>query len=136
MMLLELYQEMFNGKIIFGAIETTVRPGDQWLGKNGKYYNNSWGGNQYTGGRSGAFKAASTYKWAGIGTVIATGIIGGIEVYNGYQKDGGKFGYNANNAAAQTIGGIAGGLAGAEAGAAIGAGIGVFFLALELFLVQ
>ncbi len=112
---------------IYGALETASRPGNQWLGKNGKYYNNSWGGNQYTGGRSGAFKAASNYKLAGRATVIATAIIGGIETYNGYQMDGGQFGYNAQSAAGQTVGGIGGGIGGAALGAEIGAGIGVWF---------
>ena len=127
---------------IYGALQTTVRPGDKWLGKNGKYYNTSWGGNQYTGSRSGAFKAASNYKWAGRAVLGTSIIIGGIETVNGYQKDGGQFGYNAQSAAFGTAGSIAGGLAGAEAGAwsfgiaggliggppgaVIGAGIGGF----------
>jgi hypothetical protein len=102
---------------IFGALETTVRPGDLWLGKNGKYYNNSWGGNQYTGSRSGAFKAASNYKWAGRAVLGASVIIGGTETINGFQKDGGRFGYNAQSAAFGTAGSIVGGWAGAEAGA-------------------
>ena len=104
-----------------------MRPGNQWLGKNGKYNNNTWGGNGSTGSRAGAFKAASSYKWAGRATVVVSGVIGTIETYNGYQMDGDHFGYNAQSAAAQTVGGIAGGWAGAEAGAAIGAGIGVWF---------
>src|SRR5690625_3915382 len=112
---------------VFGALNTAVRPGNQWLGKNGKYYSNSWGGNQYTGGRSGAFKAAGFYKWAGRGVVGVTAVIGGIETYNGYQMDGGHFGYNANSAVAGAAGGIIGGWAGAEVGAAIGAGFGALF---------
>ena len=112
---------------IFGSLETTVRPGSQWLGKNGKYNNNSWGGNGSTGSRAGAFKAASRYKWAGRATVLVTGVIGGIETYKGYQMDGGQFGYNAQSAAAQAIGSIGGGAAGAALGAQIGAGIGALF---------
>jgi RHS repeat-associated protein len=112
---------------IYGGLRTTVTPGDQWLGNNGKYYNKSWGGNQYTGSRSGAFAASNTYKWAGRATVGATVIIGGIQVYNGYQMDGGQFGYNANFAGASATGGIIGGWAGAEAGATVGAAIGVWF---------
>ncbi|GGH20551.1 hypothetical protein GCM10011418_25860 [Sphingobacterium alkalisoli] len=54
----------------YGAFGTAVAPGNQWLGKNGKYYNSSWGGNQYTGSRSGAYRAAGMYKWAGRGTVV------------------------------------------------------------------
>lgn len=97
------------------------------LGKNGKYYNKTWGGNQYTGSRSGAFKSARVYKWAGKATVGASIIIGGIETFNGYQMDGGQFGYNAQSAAAQTLGGIGGGIAGTALGAEIGAAIGIWF---------
>ncbi len=112
---------------IYGGLRTAVTPGDQWLGNNGKYYNKSYGGNQYTGSRSGAIAASNTYKWAGRATVGATAIIGGIQVYNGYQMDGGQFGYNANLAGAGATGGIIGGWAGAEAGATVGAAIGVWF---------
>jgi len=112
---------------IYGGLRTAVTPGDQWLGKNGKYYNNSWGGNRYTGSRSGAFAASNTYKWAGRGVVGAEAIIGGVLVYNGYLMDGGQFGYNANLAGASATGGIIGGWAGAEAGATVGAAIGVWF---------
>ena len=111
----------------FNALKTTVSPGDMWLGNNGKYYSNTWGGNQYTGSHAGAFKAAGMYKMAGRANVAATVIIGGVSVYNGYQQDGGQFGYNANRAGAAATGGIIGDWAGAEAGAAIGAGIGVWF---------
>lgn len=97
---------------IYGAMETTVAPGNQWLGQNGKYYDRSWGGNQYTGSRSGALNAASRFKVAGVATIVATAAIGGIETYSGYRKDGGQFGYNAQSAAAQTVGGIGGGVAG------------------------
>ena len=115
------------GEGIYAGLRTAVTPGDQWLGNNGKYYNKSWGGNQYTGSRSGAFAASNTYKWAGRATVGASAIIGGIQVYNGYQMDGGQFGYNANLAGAGATGSIIGGWAGAEAGATVGAAIGVWF---------
>jgi RHS repeat-associated protein len=112
---------------VFGAMEGATVGQGYWLGKNGKYYPERWGGNQYTGSRAGAFKAANMYKWAGRGTVAVTSVIGGIQTYNGYQMDGGEFGYNAQSAAAQTIGGIGGGVGGAVLGAEIGAGIGVWF---------
>ncbi|MBU1009474.1 MAG: hypothetical protein KKD74_04985, partial [Bacteroidetes bacterium] len=111
---------------IYGGLRTAVTSGDQWLGNNGKYYNKSWGGNQYTGSRSGAIAASNTYKWAGRATVGAIVIIGGIQVYNGYQMDRGQFGYNANLAGASATGSIVGGWAGAKAGASIGFGIGVW----------
>ena len=81
--------------------EKTVTTGNQWLGKNGRYYNNSWGGNQYTGSRSGAYKAAGMYKWAGRSTIIASVLVGGMEAYRGYQMDGGQFGYNAQNSCSE-----------------------------------
>ena len=112
---------------IYGGLRTAVTPGDQWLGNNGKYYNKSWGGNQYTGSRSGAIAASNTYKWAGRATVFATVIIGGIQVYTGFQEDGGQFGYNANLAGASATGSIVGGWAGAEAGIYIGGSFGALF---------
>lgn len=111
----------------YGAFGTAVAPGNQWLGKNGKYYNSSWGGNQYTGSRSGAYRAAGMYKWAGRGTVVASVLVGGVETYRGYQMDGGQFGYNAQRAAASSAGGLVGGLAGAKVGASAGAAVGVWF---------
>ncbi|UBM60048.1 hypothetical protein LAG90_05235 [Marinilongibacter aquaticus] len=112
---------------IYGALETASAPSNQWLGKNGKYYDKLWGGNQYTGSRLGALRAASRYKVAGSVTMLATAIIGGVETYNGYQVDGGRFGYNAQIAAAQTVGGIGGGIGGATLGAQIGGALGAFF---------
>jgi len=110
-----------------GAAQGLVVSGDRWLGSNGKYYSKNWGGNQYTGSRAGAFKAAAGYQTLGRVAVAGTVVIGGIAVYNGYQQDGGQFGYNAQSAAASTTGGIVGGWAGAEGGAAVGAAIGVWF---------
>ncbi|WP_370033546.1 RHS repeat-associated core domain-containing protein [Flavobacterium sp. 28YEA47A] len=111
----------------FGALETTVAPKNQWLGKNGKYYKSSWGGNQYTGSRSGALKAANNYKWAGRGALLGSLVVGGINIHNGYQQDGGRFGYNSQVATGNTAGSLAGGWAGAEIGASIGAALGASF---------
>ena len=47
-----------------------MAPGDQWLGNNGKYYNKSWGGNKWTGSRSGALKIANAAKLAGRATFV------------------------------------------------------------------
>ena len=76
---------------------------------------------------SSAFKAASNYKWAGKATLGVSVVIGGVETYNGYQIDGGQFGYNAQSAASSTAGSLIGGYAGAQGGAAGGAAIGVWF---------
>ena len=110
-----------------GAAQGLVVSGDRWAGSNGKYYSKNWGGNQYTGSRAGAYKAAAGYQTLGRVAVAGTVVLGGIAVYNGYQQDGGQFGYNAQSAAASTTGGILGGWAGAEGGAAVGAAIGVWF---------
>ncbi|MFN4769965.1 MAG: hypothetical protein ACK5JL_08040 [Candidatus Kapaibacterium sp.] len=112
---------------IYGGLQGLTSSQGYWLGKNGKYYSNSWGGNQYTGGRFGAFKAARNYKFAGGATVMLSGIIGYYSTREGYKKDGGQFGYNAQMAAVSSAGSIAGGWAGAQAGAFIGAEIGVWF---------
>lgn len=111
----------------FGALESTVTPDGMWLGKNGKYYSKAWGGNGATGSRAGALKAGSNYKFAGRGVAVISAGVGVVETVNGYQMDGGNFGYNAQSAAASSAGSMLGGWAGAEAGAAIGAGVGVWF---------
>ena len=115
------------GGEIFGGLQGLTSSKGYWLGKNGKYYSNSWGGNQYTGGRSGAFNAASDYKLAGRATLIGSALIGIYNTRVGYQMDGGQFGYNAQMAAAGSVGSIAGGIVGAKAGAVTGAAIGVWF---------
>src|SRR5690606_40347585 len=112
---------------IFGAMEGATASQGYWLGKNEKYYPDSWGGNQYTGSRAGAFKAANTYKLAGRATVFVSAGIGVYSTIEGYQADGGQFGYNAQKAAIGSAGSIAGGIAGAKGGAAVGAAIGVWF---------
>lgn len=116
-----------TGETLYRAAERSVVNNGHWAGKNGKYYSISWGGNQYTGSRSGAMKAAKMYKAAGRITIGATVVIGGVNIYKGYQQDGGTFGYHSQYAAAGAAGGLIGGWAGAEAGAAVGAAIGVWF---------
>ncbi|SHG41439.1 hypothetical protein [Chryseobacterium vrystaatense] len=59
----------------------------------------------------------------GKASIAGTVIIGGINIYNGIQKDGGTFGLNATIATGGTIGGVAG----AYGGAILGAAIGVWF---------
>ncbi|MFN5867615.1 MAG: RHS repeat domain-containing protein, partial [Candidatus Kapaibacterium sp.] len=112
---------------IYGGLQGLTSSQGYWLGKNGKYYSNSWGGNQYTGGRFGAFKAASNYKLAGKATLMGSVVLGGYKSLEGYVADGRQFGYNAQMAAVSSAGSVAGGWAGAEAGALIGAEIGVCF---------
>ncbi len=112
---------------VFGAMEGFTASQGHWLGKNGKYYPERWGGNQYTGSRAGAFKAANTYKLAGRATIFISAGIGVYSTIEGYQADGGQFGYNAQMAAVSSAGSIAGGIAGAKGGALVGAAIGAWF---------
>ena len=72
-------------------------------------------------------KAASNYKWANTATVIVSAGIGIYNTVEGYQKDGGQFGYNAQIAAASSTGSIVGGWAGAQAGATLGLSVGAWF---------
>jgi hypothetical protein len=116
----------FGGGIL-GVLEGLSASNGYWLGNNGKYYSTSWGGNRYTGSRSGALLAARNFKLAGKGLTIIEVGIGIYATREGYKKDGGKFGYNAQHAAASTATGIALGIAGAKVGATIGASIGVWF---------
>ena len=114
------------GNLAGGAEELLVSRG-YWLGTNGKYYSVSWGGNQHTGSRSGAFIAASRYRKLSRGALVGEVLVGGVEVYNGYQSDGATFGYNAQHATASIAGGLFGGWAGAKGGAAVGAFVGSLF---------
>ncbi len=112
---------------VFGAMEGFTASQGHWLGKNGKYYPERWGGNQYAGSSTGAFKAANTYKLAGRATIFISAGIGVYSTIEGYQSDGGQFGYNAQMAAVSSAGSIAGGIAGAKGGALVGAAIGAWF---------
>lgn len=94
---------------------------------NGKYYSTSWGGNQYTGIRAGAFEASGNYKFAGNLALVGSFGIGMYQTYGGYQRDGNQFGYNAQRAAASSAGGLIGGWVGGWAGAQAGDAVGVWF---------
>ena len=89
-----------------------------------KYYSSGWNG--------GSRAAISTYEVAGLGEGVAKGalvvgvVLGGVKIYNGIQKDGGRYGQNAQLATGDAVGGLVGGWAGAETGATIGASIGVW----------
>ena len=97
-----------------------------WLGKNGKYYERSWGGNQYTGSRAGALKAAKLYRGAGwVTTVIGGGIDLSIGIYEDSRANNGvlTLGYHTGEAAM----GLAGSIGGAAIGTAIGSTLGGVF---------
>lgn len=111
---------------IYGGLEGATASQGYWLGENGKYNNQQWGGNKYTGSRSGAFRAANAYKLAGRATIGGSAILGATMTYQGYVQDGGEFGYNAQRAAAGSTGSIMGGMAGAKAGVLIGGAAGAW----------
>lgn len=78
---------------------------------------------------SGGFgiKIYNTTNWGkgiGYGSLGISVIIGGINVYNAIQEDGGAYGANTQMAVAQSSLGITGAWAGAEIGAAIGVWFG------------
>ncbi|WP_158860701.1 RHS repeat-associated core domain-containing protein [Lunatibacter salilacus] len=112
------------GGAIYGGLEGAAASQGYWLGENGKYYPQRWGGNQHTGSRAGALRAANAYRLAGRATVIGSIGVGAYSTREGYKLDGGEFGYNAQRAAAGSTGSILGGLAGAAAGAFVGAWVG------------
>jgi len=89
-------------------------------GINVKYYATNWGGNQYV-------KTYNSYKWGSRiskGSFVVSVALGGYNIYQGYNSDGDTFGYNAQVATGETVGGIAGGWGGAAIGAAAGLVIG------------
>jgi RHS repeat-associated protein len=108
----------------FGNINVSSK-GNKWHYRqnNGRIFN----GNQYVTTTAAATKYAKFAKGAKIGGAVTGIALGAYEVYQGYQQDGGKFGYNAQVQTAGAVGGIAGGAVGAEAGATVGAAIGVWF---------
>jgi RHS repeat-associated protein len=106
-----------NGKMYFRKDGTIFRP------YSGRIFN----GNQFVSTTSAASKYSGLVKgakWGGIATGVA---LGGYEIYQGYQQDGGHYGYNAQVQTAGAIVGLAGGLGGAKLGAALGASVGVWF---------
>lgn len=64
---------------------------NQWKGKNGKWYNNIWGGNQHSGGRTDVLKRADTIKAAGQGLFFVSAAISTIQLVDSYQN-GDNFG--------------------------------------------
>ncbi|PIW04745.1 MAG: hypothetical protein COW40_08260, partial [Cytophagales bacterium CG17_big_fil_post_rev_8_21_14_2_50_40_13] len=69
-----------SGGLIYGVGENVIYNGSTWLGKNGKFNSVSWGGNQWTGGRSAALTASKTWKIAGRGVFF---VGAGISFYEG-----------------------------------------------------
>jgi RHS repeat-associated protein len=115
-----------------GLGSVTGQFGNINLGSNGRtYYRQNSGaifrGNQYVNVTSAASKYSGSVKgakWGGLATGVA---LGGYEIYQGIQQDGGHYGYNAQVQTAGALGGLGGGMLCADIGAKIGAGVGVWF---------
>ena len=115
-----------------GLGSTTGQFGNINIGSNNKLYfrqntGRIFNGNQYVRTVSAASRYGKLVKGAKIGGLVTGVALGGYEIYQGIQQDGGKYGYNAQVQTAGAVGGLAGGWAGAEGGAAVGAAIGVWF---------
>ncbi|SDG27473.1 RHS repeat-associated core domain-containing protein, partial [Epilithonimonas hungarica] len=95
------------------------------FGTNGRLYFPTANGRVFYGNQYA--RTFSLAKWGGIASKGALGVnatIGLIKTGQGYQADGGKFGYNAQRAAVGATVGVLGGWGGAEAGALMGAEFG------------
>ena len=113
------------GSDIFTGLEKMTVTKGYWLGKNGKYYSSSWGGNGYTGGRGAALNVAKLYKGAGgVVSLIGGGLNVGLGIYEDSRMNGSlTIGYNTGNAAAQVSGGFLGSWGGFYIGVAWGTAI-------------
>ena len=79
-----------------------------WLGKNGKFYDQSWGGNGFTGGKFKFGKNLSTtFKWGGnVLGLYNAGVI--YEEYNAGNINTAQFALEEASNAYSTLGGIYG----------------------------
>ena len=68
------------GGYAYDLLEMLSAPPKYWLGENGKYYKRSWGGNQHTGSRAGALKAARLYSVAGKTVFGVQAALSGVKV--------------------------------------------------------
>ena len=71
---------MTAGGFFAGAKEMSYVYGGSWKGKNGKWNNLSWGGNQYTGARRVAVSKANIYNGIGKGLFVLDVIVNGVEI--------------------------------------------------------
>jgi len=69
--------------------------GSTWRGLNGRTYNMSWGGNQYTGGKSLAIAKAGVFRVANKVFFFTGATISGYQAYQNFQQ--GNYGAGAKN---------------------------------------
>lgn len=77
---------------------------------------------------SKADDVARGLKGAGRALGVASAAVDAVDVYKGYQADGGRVGKNTKKAIGGAVGGWAGAAVGAKAGASLGAAIGTAIL--------
>ena len=91
-----------------------------------KYYASGW-----TGGSRARITTYGMGSLVGKVGTVGSVVVGGFQIAEGVEQDGGTYGKNAQiatgNVAGGMVGGWAGGVAGAEAGATVGAAVGVWF---------
>ena len=101
---------MTAGGFFAGAKEMSYVYGGSWKGKNGKWNNLSWGGNQYTGARRVAVSKANIYNGIGKGLFwinLAVNTIQGFYDYRNVDKWT-HIGLNTTFGIVSTWGGIPG----------------------------
>ncbi|WP_142532271.1 hypothetical protein [Saccharicrinis carchari] len=122
------YIGRINDMVGGAAAGITRYKGSFRLSKGGKfsfhYYKSNWtGGSRARIVTRNAMRVGKTIgKYSG----LATGVIGFIDVRNGYIKDNNRMGYNAYRAMTTSISGAAFAYAGGELGAAAGFYLGVY----------
>ena len=90
-----------------------------------KYYASKWGGGSR--GNIATYNAMKCGKLIGKGSAVIGVAISAYNIKVGYNADGGEYGYNAQIATGEAVGGTIGSYGGAETGAVVGASIGVWF---------
>lgn len=123
--------EGFDGNVSVSDASKFVGATNNLIGARAKYNASNW--KNYYGTvnknadelaaltRSASNKLAKRSFRAGIAIDVA---FGSVEIYNGYQLDGGSYGYNSQRATAGVVGNVLGGLIGTQFGKIVGGALG------------
>ena len=102
------------------------------MGGTFRFTNGSYNGNQisikhyasnWQGGSRAGITTFSMAKWGrgiGYGAIFVSGVLGVVDITQGFKADGNIFGNNSRIAIGRTVGGMTGGIIGAEVGAFFG----------------
>jgi len=106
---LEYYQTMAGSfSLVYGGAENFFQPSQNlWRGTNGDYYNTTWGGNQWTGGKNAVVRIGKFMRVAGRWVGVAGFVLDGIDYSQGGMSTG-KFMTNATMTAIGIWGGPVG----------------------------